>query len=445
MFSRTKYVSLALVISIMASFLITAGFSHAPGGLRYAPEAGYSTFSQVQPEPTADFPFRDSKGHWAEAAIAEMYAKDVMKGYIDSSFRPKKPVSFLEAIVMFDRLLWGKPLDSDYDSGYLKDNFNIPEWSIGFVASALRNGFITWEELHRISLQQPLTRQMGAVLTIRALELTKQAKSKKSFTLPFTDSDKIDTELKPFVSLAYERRIFNGFPDGSFQPASPISRAETAVLLSTIAKQLPYINSKETTGFIKSVNPEENRFGLVSGEQKEIQVTLPSQYLVYRNNSATDLKTLLEGDNIRVISSPSKTLTVVIAHSVVPDSGTQTAIEAVNLSTSHPDIRQWVETNKTSENYLAGIFDGKLYILATRGEKKRGGYTVDIVKVSETANDKNIELKVWVERTDPALNAVTIEVINYPYKLVRVVLPDKPVNTVTFVDNFDNVISSYQI
>ncbi len=427
--------TILIVLFFMVSVLLTSGFFSSPLGLEALPD-------NAAVPPGSRLPLSDVPGHWAEAVIAEMYAKGVMKGYQDCTFKPNKPVSSLEAIVMLDRFLYGQPPESDFDSsGYLYDQFKIPAWAVGYVASALRHEILLYPELAKVSRQQPLTRQDAAVLAIRALELTSQAKNKKDAALAFTDSNQIDQEIRGYVELAFERRIINGFPDGSFQPVSPISRAEMAVLLSNLAKQLPYLNSDEVSGLIKSVDPENTTVTLVYDNEKEVKLKLAGQYIIYLNDKPAALGELAQGNHLRIITSGAGQFTVVTAQTVASDSGTQEAVEQVNLVSAPVEIREWVETNKAVENYLVRTFQGGLYFLATRGEKKTAGYTVEITKVSSTVDEKGVHYRVWLDRSDPPRDAFIIQPISYPYAIVRVNPPDKPVGTVTFVDKLNRVVA----
>ena len=417
---RSKLATFLVLVLIASSFSVTTGFT-----------------------PSVELPFKDGQGNWAEYAIAEMYAKNVMTGYPDSSFRPNKPVTFLEAVVLIDRLLGYEPTSSDIESSsYLQEIFNIPQWAAGYVGFALRQELILYSELHRVSLQQPMTRQEGAMLAVRVLNLTKQAKQKKDAILPFADVDRIDQQVRGSIAIVSERGLMAGYPDNTFQPATPISRAEIAVLLCKIAGHIPYVNAPDTSGFIKSVQLRENLIIVADGE-KEIRYLLPDRYLLYLNNKPAQIGQLAEGNHVRIIKATAGELVVLTALAVIPDVGTPVAMEQVNLTGETPEVQQWVELNKASENYLAGVFNNSLYFLVTRGEKMTGGYSVNIRKITSTADDKGTYYRVWVDRLDP--RETFTQVLSYPLTLVRVSLPKKSAGTVTFVDGLNNTITTVEL
>lgn len=56
------------------------------------------------------------------------------------------------------------------------------------------------------------------------------------------------------------------------------------------------------------------------------------------------------------------------------------------------------------------------YVILNMGEKNTGGYSISVEKVEET--DKNII--ITVKEKGPAADAMTMQVITYPYTVVRI-------------------------
>ncbi|MEO6177934.1 MAG: protease complex subunit PrcB family protein [Flavobacterium circumlabens] len=56
------------------------------------------------------------------------------------------------------------------------------------------------------------------------------------------------------------------------------------------------------------------------------------------------------------------------------------------------------------------------YVILNMGEKNTGGYSIGIDKVEET--DKNII--ITVKETNPAPDSMTMQVITYPYTVVKI-------------------------
>lgn len=66
--------------------------------------------------------------------------------------------------------------------------------------------------------------------------------------LAFTDHEQIDSWAKPAIAQAVQAGLIDGYVDGSFRPNAQITRAETAVMIAR-ALQLPLSTSAPTTGF----------------------------------------------------------------------------------------------------------------------------------------------------------------------------------------------------
>jgi len=56
------------------------------------------------------------------------------------------------------------------------------------------------------------------------------------------------------------------------------------------------------------------------------------------------------------------------------------------------------------------------YVILNMGEKNTSGYTIDVEKVEET--DKNII--ITVKENSPAKDVMTMQVISYPYTVVKI-------------------------
>jgi len=84
-----------------------------------------------------------------------------------------------------------------------------------------------------------VTRAEFLVMLVNALGL-----ENTGGTLNFTDEDRIGAWAKEAAAVAAQLGIVNGYPDGSFRPDAPITRAEMAV---TVAKALGIGKDKAQT------------------------------------------------------------------------------------------------------------------------------------------------------------------------------------------------------
>lgn len=80
--------------------------------------------------------FKDLAGHWAEAAIEEIYRYGIINGYNDGTFQPDKAITREETIKMVNQTLYRGPLKGVKPS--YPDNLET-NWSFGHIEEATRS------------------------------------------------------------------------------------------------------------------------------------------------------------------------------------------------------------------------------------------------------------------------------------------------------------------
>lgn len=89
---------------------------------------------------------------------------------------------------------------------------------------------------------------------------------------------------------------------------------------------------------------------------------------------------------------------------------------------------QVVPEYRDMERALACVVDGKVYVLATRGEKPTTGYDIEIESMDLEDKDGKTTLTVNVLFTDPQAGASLTQETTYPYVVAETdiaKLPDK--------------------
>jgi len=87
------------------------------------------------------------------------------------------------------------------------------------------------------------------------------------------------------------------------------------------------------------------------------------------------------------------------------------------------EISAWVEGSLTLFLGQARVYNDKLYLLVTYGEKPTGGYLVEITDVTE----RDDRLEVTVTFSDPAEDEMVTQALAYPYELLMIDDPGLPV------------------
>lgn len=173
---------------------------------------------------------------WAEGNILKMQSKHVFQGFEDGTFRPNKPVTRVEAIVMAVRLMGledeakSKPADAGLpfqDAAHLSKKY---PWAAGYVVTALEHGLIAANE-KLIQPEKPASRVWVSSLLVKSLGFEKDALDQKAAKLSFKDSKAIPAGSVGYVKVAIEKGLVSGYPNGTFLPNKGVTRAEMAALL----------------------------------------------------------------------------------------------------------------------------------------------------------------------------------------------------------------------
>lgn len=175
---------------------------------------------------------------WAKDQIDYFTQQGIINGYNDGSFHPNDGVTREE----FCKLLvstFNHPLEKPETPTFSDVPTN--RWSYSYVEvcrdflTGYANPFGGMPSFHPTEYA---TREDIAVALVRMMGLTDNDVIDSTYAMRnFSDGNLISPNLAPYVSLACEKGLISGYPDGSFGPANSITRAETVVLLNRVTKQ----------------------------------------------------------------------------------------------------------------------------------------------------------------------------------------------------------------
>ncbi len=423
-----KYISLFIIITV--SLLLFTGFVPA-------------TIKDVSPEtPAAEklIPVNDIAGHPGEAAISEMYLKDIMKGYPDKTFRPNHPISKIQAVVMLVRVMGLAPTEKlTGDQPYLQENFHLPRWANGYVITALNEQLISYSELETIAAQKPLSRQDAARLVIRALGLSNIDEKQNSVQLDFTDAKLINLEFRGYVALAIEKRLMSTNAEGAFQPYNPVTRGEIAILFSRADEFLPEHDREVIGTYVYSATSGPTTLN-ITNKNILITIALADNYLLFRDGKAAGRSDLQTGDNVKVVKNSNDKGVLILVTAAPKPECKEIRVEPLKVETAAEAIQVFVTKNKTTEDYFVLNHEGYLYILVTRGEKPNSGYAIEITKITANDDNKARNLEVTVVKSSPKPGFFYTLPLTYRLVLTKVPLDDKEPGQVSFVDETGKVL-----
>ncbi len=188
---------------------------------------------QAQSSSFSDVPLQ----HWAYQDIETFVQLEIIGGRGDGTFAPADSVTreeFAKMLLLTFRGVQSRPPVPTFA--------DVPpeRWSYGYIESA--KDYLTGysSPLNDALLFSPTTvatREDVAVALVRMMGLSgEHAYNPYYASYRFSDGNTISRELVPYVSLALERNLLQGFEDGTFRPQAPVTRAEVVTLLQRATK-----------------------------------------------------------------------------------------------------------------------------------------------------------------------------------------------------------------
>lgn len=176
----------------------------------------------------------DIANHWAQAQIAEWVAQGYIKGYPDGTFQPDKNISRAEFMALVNRVF-----SYSRKTGINFKDVPASAWFYNTVMEAKAAGYISGYQDGTMKPESPITRAEAAAIIARIAALD----ADPGVINRFKDAVNIPDWCKGVVGGAARAGLMGGYPDGTFQAAKLITRAETVAALS---KALNYAKAATT-------------------------------------------------------------------------------------------------------------------------------------------------------------------------------------------------------
>lgn len=241
-----------IVVAVVACLaLLGASVAAAPEALAKGPKV------KSKHQVWARFGFGDvdaGRYGWAVEGLASMKAKGIVKGYDDGTFRPQASITQPEALAMALRLL-GLEEEAQKKAHLQARAPGVPAWARGYVNLASELGLIHESELNATS---PASRLWVAVLLVKALDLEAHVDDvEEELEDLFEDAGDVPGAWRGYLVVAAKKGLLSGYPDRTFRPNQPITRAEMAAILDRIDQNMPWIWEYEVRGRVVSVGDDE--------------------------------------------------------------------------------------------------------------------------------------------------------------------------------------------
>ena len=210
-------------------FLYWSEPEYKPGG-SYTVKDNHTFVAQwerVEPKPDPNKPGGPTPGggfYFVPTDTPLLNRKDhaqYMIGYPDQNFKPDNHMSRQEVTVMFSRLLNERPQKGVI---YSRDYKDIPDdlWSVTAISYMSKLGMVKGYPDGNFMPRAAITRAEFAAMATRFADISAGSKT-------FTDVAK-DHWAYDVIQKAAAAGWISGYPDGSFKPDQPITRAEVVAI-----------------------------------------------------------------------------------------------------------------------------------------------------------------------------------------------------------------------
>lgn len=220
-----------------------------------------------------------------------------------------------------------------------------------------------------------------------------------------------------YVEAALAKSIIANNLSGNFQPEAPVTRMEVAQWVSRAVppmntgiaggQQVDFIDTKDLPSDVQEAISHVYHLGVMIGDDGLFRPHDP----LTRAEATVLIERLLE----RIQSQMG---------------GQEMAFKRVDLEAVSGAVNNWAQTKKSVPGLHSASFEGKTYILVSRGQKPNPGYGIKIQNVVEEPN----RIVVSVTISNPEPGKMYAQVITTPYDLVVISQTAKPIELKTPIE-----------
>jgi hypothetical protein len=175
--------------------------------------------------------FADTVGHWAEEEVRVLAAKQVVMGTERAAFSPEESVTRAQFAALLARAL---KLEEKAMEGTFSD-VAASAWYAKSVEAAARAGIVQGAG-GVFEPEAKMTREAMATMIVRALEYGGDVLI--AGEVVFADKEQLSAWSAEAVAKAVNKGLIHGVTESAFAPQEDATRAQSAVLLYRLLKEL---------------------------------------------------------------------------------------------------------------------------------------------------------------------------------------------------------------
>ncbi len=176
-------------------------------------------------------PFPDvSDKYWAYKYIVWAKNKGITTGYPDGTYKPENPVKRGEMAAFIIRALEGEPQPGSYNTTPYFSDVHPDHWAFKYVQRMKEKNIASgYSGTTLYGVEDLVTREQMAKMLVMAL-VGEPPDDYCSDGPPFPDVDPSGWSCE-YIKKLKELGITKGYPDGTYRPKNPVTRAEMATFL----------------------------------------------------------------------------------------------------------------------------------------------------------------------------------------------------------------------
>lgn len=260
------------------------------------------TFQDVEGDPTVS---------WAQGAIQQMTDAGYIKGYEDGTYKPYRPISKLECLLLMGRILGAEEAEYAEVSAAAQAQYGevAARYNKNYVTELsylLYLGVLTESDLasyaSAANANTELFRHQAAILMAKMLGRNTEAKAFVPEEETYADSGLIPALSKPYVEFVTAEGIMNGMDateagEPQFSPTTSLTRAQMAMLLS---RMIGITNKNVYEAVVDTMDLDNDTIVLVADDDYEPK-SITADTVARREGMEIGLDAIREGDQVLVV------------------------------------------------------------------------------------------------------------------------------------------------
>ncbi len=238
---------------------------------------------------------------WAVEAIDEMSEKGIINGYNETTFGPADGITKIQAMLLISRILG---CNEAVYAPYIEDIKELTEISsldVSYekeLAFLIYKGIFSAEEIAKLSaeLDSVILRYEASEYITRAMGKYETVKASYSSYTGYADENEIPEAYRPFVTYTKDAALLQGTGENQFSPTKSVTRAQMAVLLNRVLKNLS-LNTFEAD--IVSYQDAENSLKVTLGSTEGSYDTSDASF--YYNGEKAESSAFREGESVILV------------------------------------------------------------------------------------------------------------------------------------------------